>query len=144
MIYDYPYNDVILASFISRAHTLPRTFGLWNQKGTIIILGAILMRKLINFDRVHTQILITVPLVLGLIFVAAFSYAYTHFSSSFISMTLLILAFFCWGLTGIPMIVRKEAPGYLLKGYSVVIQGWVMVIFGWSIVILLLVGSLLR
>ena len=102
------------------------------------------MRKLPNLERVDTQILITVPFVLGFIFAAIFASCYSENYSVFPSIIFLTLAFFFWGLAGIPMIVRKEAPGYLLKGYLVVIQGWTLVIVCWSAVILLLVGSIVR
>lgn len=91
------------------------------------------MKKNPDLSRIKTRILITVPLVLGFIILGVQLSGIKMISSKNIQDFLISLTFFFWGMSGIPMIARKEAPGFLLQGPLAVAQGIVLLIVCWTI-----------
>ena len=56
---------------------------------------------------------------------------------------LVLMMFFLWGLTGVPIIIRKEVPSafYPVKGWQAVAEG-ILVILGMGVVIAILIPVL--
>lgn len=90
------------------------------------------MKKNLDLSRINTRVLITVPLVLGFIIIGVQLSVVNMFSKT-VQDILISLTFFFWGMSGIPMIVRKEAPGYLLRGSLAIAQGIILLIVCWAI-----------
>lgn len=91
------------------------------------------MKRIPDLSRINTRVLITVPLVLGFIILGVQLSIINKMSSKTVQDILISLTFFFWGMSGIPMIVRKEAPGYLLRGPLAIAQGIILLIFCWAI-----------
>jgi hypothetical protein len=91
------------------------------------------VKRIPNLSRINTGVLITVPLILGFIILGIQLSVINKMSSKIVQDILISLTFFFWGMSGIPMIVRKEAPGYLLKGPLAIAQGIVLLVVCWTI-----------
>lgn len=91
------------------------------------------MKKHISFSRINTRVLIAIPVVLGFFCIGIQLFVFKAYTGKFIEDLLISFTFFFWGLSGVPMIVRKEAPGFLPSGIFAVIEGVILVILGWGI-----------
>jgi hypothetical protein len=66
-----------------------------------------------------------------------------HYSGKPIEDILISIIIFLWGIMGIPMILRREAPGLFLytKGWLAIIEGILILVASWSVAIALVVFS---
>jgi len=86
--------------------------------------------------RVPTSTLITIPNLIALIFVGIGACVNPkNFAGKPYDLYIAFGFLFFGGLSGIPMIVRKEAPNFIfpLEGFLAVLQGIAFLIIGWGL-----------
>ena len=91
------------------------------------------MKRFLNLSRVSTSTLIAIPIVVGFLFMGIQLFIFKSYSGTDIENLLISFTFFFWGLSGVPMVIRKEAPGSLSSETLAVIQGFIMILFGWGV-----------
>jgi len=58
-----------------------------------------------------------------------------------IQMVIRYFMLFCWGLSAIPIIVRKELPGLIhFKGWGAVLSGILLIIISWGLILIDLIS----
>jgi hypothetical protein len=66
-----------------------------------------------------------------------------HFSGKPEEKVLFDLTLFLWGLSGVPIIIRKEIPGFIIvRGWSAVVTGIFITAACWTILIVDIVSKL--
>jgi len=87
--------------------------------------------------KMSTRQLVLLPLLASLIpIIALVLVSPDHYSGTEIHNILIDLIFFLWGLSGIPVIIRKETVGLVVvRGGWAVIQGIVMTIIPWTLIV---------
>lgn len=91
-----------------------------------------------NIHNIGIQQLLMYPMLLGFLFLVIGLLLYEIlFQISWFRTLMVSIAFFCWGFSGIAIIIKKESPApWFSKGFFAIIQGSLIVIATWTITIL--------
>ena len=96
-------------------------------------------KLIVRCSTMATVDLIKIPLAIGFLFSVA-SMALFSSTSHLGKLTggiLLSVAFFVWGLMGLPMIIRKEMPWLIMvRGWFAVLEGVVLLLGCWATAII--------
>ena len=104
-----------------------------------------MLKKIRNIlARMETRYLILLPLLIGAVpLIILFSLPKAEYSGTPVAEFLILLTFFTWGLMGLPMIIRKEAPWLIpITGWLAVVEGIVITLASWTVVIMLTVVAI--
>jgi hypothetical protein len=89
------------------------------------------------FSNRTTRSLVSIPIYCGLfLLIILVVTSKGNYSGNLLQNILISLAFFCWGFSGLPIIIRRESPEIITtKGWLAVVQGIIVVIIFWGLVI---------
>ncbi len=85
--------------------------------------------------RVPTSTLVTIPNLFALLFMGTGAFVNPKiFAGTPYDLYIVFGICFFFGLSGVPMIIRKEAPNFIFpfKGFLAVLQGIAFLIIGWG------------
>ncbi len=102
-------------------------------------------RLISTLSNMQTSRLIALPLIIGvlLMFTSMLLLIGSNLLGKFLGVYLLPAAFFVWGSTGLPMIIRREMPWlFFVTGWLAVAEGIILVFSLWGVAIAILVSIL--
>lgn len=99
-----------------------------------------MFKKIVNIlSAMKTIYLVLIPVALGILLILiSLGLAMISQSANQIGNFLIPFAFFIWGFTGLPMIVRKEVPWLItVRGWLAVAEGIFLMLGLWWVAIIL-------
>jgi hypothetical protein len=96
------------------------------------------MARIPKLAQISTRLVTTIPIMLGFVCIFIETLLYKQYSGHVIEDVLIGLTFFFWGLSGLPMIIRKEGFGDMGIEALAIINGIILLVIFWGIDIAML------